>query len=154
MKQHNDIKINSVFFLSLIGLIIFGCNEQAISLEDDLENHKRVMVSITTPHDNSSVGMEEVIRGKLTDPLLHVYVLIHPLKTDLWYFQNLPSIDITNNTFRCYCYFGNTTEGIGQPFEIIAIATKRNKRYPAGKTIRQLPSKAYRSPIVQVKRDH
>jgi hypothetical protein len=66
--------------------LLFTC--LAFSVCDSVEN---VSVTIESPQQGAEVGMAETVKGKVSDPKAEVYVLVHPLLTNLWWVQRHPS---------------------------------------------------------------
>ena len=109
-------------------------------------------LAISKPDNQSTVPMETVVAGSVANPDLAVYVLIHPLKSNLWWVQNIPVVD-ADGSFQCYCYFGTRTQGRGEPFEIVAIAANHGKPFKAGQTFKNIPPAVHRSRLVRVRRE-
>ena len=108
-------------------------------------------LEITSPSDGATVTMTELVRGTVSDPKLNVYVLIHPLTTNLWWVQNIPTVG-PGGKWQSFCYFGTENLGIGEPYEIIAVATSKKKLYKPGDTLEIVPLDLLRSRIVTVRR--
>jgi len=108
-------------------------------------------LKISEPNNGQEVSVREWVRGKLSDTSYEVYILIHPMATVSWWVQPLPSIN-SDGTWEAYCFFGEETVGIGESFEIIAIATKEKGVLRSGQQlpIDKIPTDAIRSPIVRV----
>jgi len=83
-------------------------------------------VEIMSPEEGASVGHRYTIQGKVSDPSALVYVLIHPLSTNLWYVQNRPAVR-SDGRWSTIIYFGTIDgEGIGDSYEVVALATDEN----------------------------
>ncbi len=109
-----------------------------------------VQVRIEQPQQDSEVGQHEIVRGKVSDTNARVYVLVHPMMTNLWWVQRLPSPPNQDGSWQTLCYFGTETEGKNEYFEVIAIVTHKNLK--EGQILKELPSDAIRSDIIMVKR--
>ena len=112
-----------------------------------------IKMEITDPPDGEKVGMTYIVKGEVSDPTYQVYVLVHPLMTDTWWVQTIPEVS-PDGTWRTRCYFGTETAGIGEPFEIIALAATEKNLLHSGQTIPvgRLPETAIKSRIIQVER--
>ncbi len=114
-------------------------------------------ISITSPTDGSRVCQRTMVRGSVSDFELQVFVLIHPMATDIFWVQPVPNMR-QDGRWDVYSYFGEPSQGIGKPFEIIAIAS-RNKKLFKEKDIllsplSNNPQIIFRSNPVIVTRDH
>lgn len=114
------------------------------------EELNKVQVQIDSPQQNAEVLMEHPVKGKVSNPKVRVYVLVHPLKTNQWWVQRLPSPPNQDGSWRTVCFFGTETQGAGEEFEVLAIAT--NDSLSEGTTLKELPQCGARSDIVTVKR--
>ncbi len=63
---------------------------------------------------------------------LHLYVLLHPLPTDTWYVQRLPTV--LDRHWQAIVFFGTEEVGIGDEYELCAIITDKILR--EGQTLR------------------
>ena len=88
-------------------------------------------ININSPADGSHVCMRTIVRGCVSDPSLQVFVLIHPMATNKFWVQPIPNMG-TDGSWEAYCYFGESNQGIGEPFEIIAVASKNKKLFKEG----------------------
>jgi len=113
----------------------------------------QVQIQIESPQQNAEVTLTEIVKGKVSDPKMPIYVLVHPMSTNLWWVQNLPAPPNQDGSWQTLCYFGTENEGIGEYFEVVAIATGRtSRRLRAGQTLEELPKDVTRSDIVTVRR--
>ena len=149
-----------VIILLLVGLITFSCSsedgkfsEQRQGITGPLENSRQDAdkLEITSPTDGATVTTRELVGGTVSDSKLNVYVLIHPLTTNLWWVQNMPTVG-PDGKWQSFCYFGTENLGIGEPYEIIAVATSKKKLYQPGDTLEIVPLDLLRSRIVTVRR--
>ena len=106
-------------------------------------------INIISPVGESRVCWRTMVRGTISNPNLQVFVLIHPMATDKFWIQPIPTVS-SNGKWEAYCYFGEPNIGIGEPFEIIAIASKNKKLFKEGST---LPSPMPDNPQILIRSD-
>lgn len=111
---------------------------------------EKVQIQIESPKQNGEVAMRDMVRGKISDPKVPVYVLVHPLKGNQWWVQPLPSPANQDGSWRTSCFFGAEIQGIGEEFEVLALAT--TEKLKEGQIFKELPKCGARSDIVTVKR--
>ena len=111
---------------------------------------EKVQIQIESPKQNAEVAMEDTVRGKVSDSRVPVYVLVHPLKTNQWWVQRMPSPANQDGSWRTTCFFGTETQGAGEEFEVLALAT--TEKLKEGQVLKELPKCGARSDIVTVKR--
>ena len=106
-------------------------------------------IEITSPSDGGTVCREGRVEGTTSVSGQPVYVLVHPIKTDTWWVQNTSAPLME---WRTTAYFGTTSKGVGEDFEILAMAACG--RYEAGHRLHagELPKDAVFSNIVTVTR--
>ena len=97
------------------------------------------------------VGSKPMVWGTINDTSLHVFVLVKPSLGSSWWVQKRV-ISLSNQKWRGIVRLGNETEGIGEFFEIVALASRDSDLYEEGKDIDSLPDNALRSDIVVVSR--
>jgi len=111
-------------------------------------------IIIISPTDGSHVCMQAMVRGTISDSNLQVFVLIHPMATDRFWVQPLPE---RGSNWHTYCFFGEPNRGIGEPFEIIAVASRNRNLFRRGDTLPSpLPDNPHiliRSSPIRVTRD-
>lgn len=129
----------AVIIVLLIAFVASACQEG-----------RRVTISLMSPAQNAEVGLSEIVKGKASDPSARIYVIVHPLLTNLWWVQRIPSPPNADGSFQTLCYFGTETKGVGESFEIAAIVT--NKTYVEGQILKELSKNAGMSDIVTVRR--
>jgi hypothetical protein len=131
--------------LCVVGVNTFKCSA--------LDTETKAKIVITKPQNDSEIGHEEIVRGKVSNfSSGNVYVLVHPLKTNLCWVQRPPvSID-EDGSWQTLCYFGDDTRGIGEYFEIIAVITQKLLKEGETFDITKLPQDAVKSPVITVKR--
>jgi len=104
-------------------------------------------ISITSPAEESHVCMRTIVRGCISDSSLQVFVLIHPMATAKFWVQPIQNMG-TDGSWEAYCYFGESNQGIGEPFEIIAVASRNRNLFREGDT---LPSPLQDNPQILLK---
>jgi hypothetical protein len=109
-------------------------------------------VEIQSPKKDEEVGVETMVTGKVSDPSSRVYVLIRPLRRREWWVQRMPAPPSREGEWETYCYFGTDTEGGGEPYEIIAIASKARLDLKEGQKLDDVPDQGVHSDIVRVRR--
>jgi len=110
----------------------------------------KVQIQIESPKQNAEVAMQDTVRGKVSEPRVPTYVLIHPLATNQWFVQRKPSPANQDGTWRTTCFFGTETQGINEEFEVLALAT--TEKLKEGQVLKEVPKCGARSDIVTVKR--
>ncbi|TSA12601.1 MAG: hypothetical protein D4R73_02155 [Deltaproteobacteria bacterium] len=144
----------------VFGLITLRCSSeeressrQQQEIAGTLKNSEQdaPKLEIISPNEGATVAMTELVRGTVSTPKLNVYVLIHPLTTNLWWVQNIPTVG-PDGKWQSFCYFGAEKLGIGEPYEIIAVATSKKGVYKPGDTLEIVPSDLLRSRIITVRR--
>ena len=101
------------------------------------------------------VRLTAAVTGKFSgDAQRNVYVLVNPLSNpdtrNVWWVQR--SVRRDGEGFRAPCQFGEGTQGQGEYFAILAIATDR--RYNEGDELRGLPAELQCSRVKIVKRPY
>jgi hypothetical protein len=109
-----------------------------------------VQIAIDSPREGAEVHREEVVTGHVSDPKLNVYVLVRPERADLWWVQPPPAPPSQKGNWKTKCYFGKGTVGVGENFEIIAIATE--EKHEADEQLPDLPVHVAHSDTVTVHR--
>lgn len=89
-------------------------------------------IRIINPADGNHVCMETLVRGSVSDPNLQVFVLIHPMSTGSFWVQQLPE---RGTNWHILGRFGEPNVGIGNHFEIIAIASSNRTLFNEGQTL-------------------
>lgn len=98
---------------------------------------EKIKIGINNPPDDAEVGHTAIVKGDVSDPGLNIYVFVHPLLTDLWWCQRRPSPSGSNGLWRTLCYFGTETKGIGEYFDVVAVAACGSKLWKQGQVIKQ-----------------
>ena len=85
-----------------------------------------IEVKIEEPRDSAIIHDDRyLIRGKVSDINAQVHVLIRPFQPNDYWVQDPPTIDSDGN-WQVSAHFGESVNGIGDKYEIIAIATHEN----------------------------
>jgi len=88
-------------------------------------NIKPIQVVIAKPSNGENVTMRYLVQGTVSDPNSKVHVIIHPLTVPKMWVQNPPIVGI-DGSWQTDVYFGTDTLGIGDKYEVIALATNEN----------------------------
>lgn len=120
---------------------------------------KPVQVVITKPINDENVTRRYVVQGTVSDPNCKVHVIVHPLTVPKMWVQNSPIIGI-DGSWKTEVYFGTETLGIGDKYEVIALATNENflvtlatgNFLREGRVLESLPRNTNRSNVVTVTR--
>lgn len=88
-------------------------------------NIKPIQVVIIKPLNGENVTMRYLVQGTVNDPNSKVHVIIHPLSVPKIWVQNPPIVG-TDGSWQTDVYFGTETLGIGDKYEVIALATNEN----------------------------
>lgn len=108
----------------LLGLII-----------SNLKIHgEELKLNIAEPKDDAHVGWKAIVKGTISNPELQVFVAVHPMATDKFWIQPIPNIS-ADGQWKAYCYFGEPSIGIGEPFEIIVVASKNKDLFKEGHSL-------------------
>lgn len=91
-----------------------------------------LQLTITGPQNKAQVCQRTIVEGKISNPKLQVFVAIHPMATNKFFIQPLPTIS-SDGRWTSYCYFGEPGMGVGEPFEIIAVAAEDKNLFREGK---------------------
>jgi len=118
-----------------------------------------IKVNITEPQDGGNVTMQYLVKGTVSDPNVRVYVIVHPLRVSEMWVQQPPIVDGTGN-WQASANFGTETLGIGERYELIALATNDNflvtwatgNSLSEGQKLTSLPRKSNRSNLATVTR--
>lgn len=120
---------------------------------------KPVEITIADPHNDGAVTMRYLIQGSVSNPHSRVYVMVHPLTVPEMWVQNPPVVG-ADGSWQTYAYFGTTTLGLGDQYEVVAIASDENflvtlatgNYLKEGQIIQNLPRNTNRSEVVTVQR--
>lgn len=145
----------------MVNLLFLGCSRrvpqpesQSESQSESKENASKAaaQIVINSPADNTELkGVEHLVRGKIIDYSKgNVFVLVHPLRTNLFWVQRPPSSINHDGSWQTLFYLGTETQGIGEYFELIAIIT--NETMNEGDTLTSIPTDVIKSPVITVKR--
>lgn len=107
-------------------------------------------LAIEAPISESEVERTAIIRGKVSDRQLRVYVLVRPLASSSgWWVQRAASPTGSDGSWRTLAYFGTENEGINEIFEIVAVAPTSS--LSEGKLLEEVPA-GLRSETLSVRR--
>ena len=82
---------------------------------------QEISISITEPMNDSKVSHREYVKGKVSDPLAIVWIVIHPVETSDFWIQ--PPVTVKNNgDWKVKAYFGRAGKDSSKEFEIRAYA--------------------------------
>ncbi len=155
--------------LSLLMLISCGNGSEKGKPADTMRPEKvipsQLAVTITkidtvtlAPGRTLHVGRQVIVEGTVSDPKAGVCVLVHPLNSDTWWVQNLPSppgkVDDKTWRWRTVVFCGSEELGLNEDFEIVALAETQRSACQVGKTINMIdfPNDVPRSEIITVRR--
>jgi hypothetical protein len=118
-----------------------------------------ITIAIVDPAEGGNVTLQYLVKGTVSDPNARVHVIVHPLKVSEMWVQQSPIID-GNGNWQASCTFGAETLGIGERYEVIALATNENflvswatgNLLGEGDKLISLPRKSNRSNLVTVTR--
>jgi len=132
--------------LGLVGIFV------AVGLISMCLDSQAMEIKITRPENNAELGQQELVQGKVSSVTKsRVYVLVHPIVTNLWWVQNPPSVINADGTWQTLCSFGTENQGKGEYFELVAIVI--NSQLQEGQKMSALPKDVIAiSPVVTVKR--
>lgn len=112
---------------------------QVVLLNDNLNfsvTKKKTTIEILHPKSDSKVKHKELIKGKVSNTKYNIYVFVHPLLTDLFWIQRIPSPPNKTGSWRSIAYFGTEKKGCGEFFEVVAIAAPQKELFKEGKQIK------------------
>jgi hypothetical protein len=121
-KLNRNPKIIFSFFVGLV--IAFGVFWGLQGLQ--FNSAKPVHIYIDTPLQATVQGTQAQIQGTVSPKNSRIYVLVHPIHTNKWWVQAVPSIsdDATESaTWTSIIYLGAENAGQGEYFEVIALAS-------------------------------
>lgn len=91
-------------------------------------------ITIDVPKSEENVKLKTLVKGKVSNKSLKVFVAIHPMATNKFFIQPIPTIS-SDGSWQAFCYFGESKKGIGEPFEIIALSSKDINLLKEGDTL-------------------
>lgn len=120
----------------------------------------RVTVQLMAPSEGSVVARRTPVQGRVAPSVAEIYVLVHPLSSDVWWVQNTPLVG-NDGRWQTEAYFGTDTKGVGELFEVVALATDeaaplrllRGTRLATGQQVRSVSPNFAKSDVVVVRRD-
>jgi len=85
-----------------------------------------IQIKIDAPQEGEKIdGYRYVVKGTVNDPNAGVYVVVRPLEPLDYWVQERPTVDATGN-WQVNAYFGERSAGVGEGYEVIALATREN----------------------------
>jgi len=153
LSRAGIVPILTAFFIGSLVLVVIAWSLLASSAVTPIK------VNITDPQDGASVTMQYLVKGTVSDPDAKVYVIVHPLRVSEMWVQQLPIVGGEGN-WQASVYFGTETLGIGERYELIALATNDNflitwatgNALGEGQKLTSLPRKSNRSNLITVTR--
>lgn len=112
---------------------------------------KETRIEITAPINGQNVTQIYLVKGKVSSPELKFYVLVHPLSTRTWWVQSYPNVQ-EDGQWETGCCFGTDVLGIGDSYEIWAIATKEKLYVGQQLNVDEIPEIIVESNVVRVTR--
>jgi hypothetical protein len=77
---------------------------------------------VSEPKEGAEVGQRAMVKGKSVPVPEVVYVLVHPQSANTWWVQEFPLVQKDGN-WSVNAYLGTESLGIGESFDIVALAT-------------------------------
>ncbi len=111
------------------------------------------MISIYDPQEGKEVDARNWVRGRVSDPVYEVYVLVHPLQADSWWVQPVPKV-APDGSWESFCFFGEGLVGSGESFEILAIASPTRGLLRRGQQLQlgEVTADVAKSTVIRVRR--
>jgi len=123
--QHKFFDCQNLFVLgaicisSIILAIFFWASLRSIKVSP-------IHLTIDEPKDASEIEeYRYLVKGTVSDVNSKVYVVVRPFETLDYWVQEPPTVDAYGN-WQVYAYFGEKGIGIGDKYEVIALATDEN----------------------------
>lgn len=116
----SDVRIRqpTTVLMALLFVLIFSHAEA-----------QRSSVEIREPKSQAKVCQQQAVRGSVSSRDLQVYVLVHPVATANYWVQALPE---PAENWQIYAYFGEPSKGLGESFEILAVASPKKALFKRG----------------------
>jgi hypothetical protein len=134
--------------LLFLAVSFVACDDKSGDIRADTPANLKV--TIDEPKPNASAALTDLVKGRVSDPKSPVYVLVHPLNMREWWVQRVPSPPNPEGNWQAQIYLGTDRDGIGEEFEIVAVAG--NRKLSEGERLSTLPSDLARSDVVLVRR--
>jgi hypothetical protein len=154
IDRQNLVLLSVICLVSMVIAVVFWASLVSVKV-------KPIQLAIAAPQDGLKIdGYRYLVKGAASDSNARVYVLVRPLETLDYWVQEQPTIDATGN-WQVNAYLGEKKTGIGQDYEIMALATNENwlvtlmtgNLLQVGKT-KSIPSNTSRSNLATVTRAH
>lgn len=105
-------------------------------------------LSITTPADGEKVDEFPFVEGTVSDWKAEVWVIVHPMKTsDYWVQRNVTVKE--DGKWRVQVNIGKGSVGVGESFEIMAVANPKNSLKEGNKLPRWAEAQ-WKSQVIRV----
>lgn len=140
--------VNAKTLAIFLMLLTLPLSSTVFSQAEDEERQLR----ITAPADRAKVPERPVIRGKVLDPEIEVWLVVHPTEISEYFVQ--PRITVRENgDWRVRPYIGRSgTVDVGKEFEIMAVGNPEEK-LREGKVLSNWPTAQCRSQVIEVIRE-
>ena len=109
------------------------------------------MLRITAPPDKSQVLERPFVEGRVADPNVRVWVIVHPMEVGDYWVQ--PSVTIKEDgAWKVKIYIGRPGNiDVGKQFEIMAVANPKVE-LKEGKVLKGWPEAQWKSQVIEVTR--
>jgi hypothetical protein len=115
----------------------------------ELEGPKEFL-RITAPPDKAQIIERPFVEGTVADSRAKVWVIVHPMAVSDYWVQ--PSVNVRENgTWKVQVYIGKGPIGIGEQFEIMAVANPKVE-LEEGNVLGGWPEAQWRSQVIEVTR--
>ncbi|MEW6607349.1 MAG: hypothetical protein AB1414_07835 [bacterium] len=131
--------------------VILKNDNVQFTVQEMPEQTEKLHIEITDPHNGQNVTHIYTVKGKVSHHELKFYVLVHPLSTRAWWVQSFPDVQ-DDGTWKSGCCFGTDVLGIGDSYEIWAIATKEKLYVGQQIDVDEVPEITVGSNVVRVTR--
>jgi hypothetical protein len=102
--------------------------------QDSAQPEQSGEIAMTTPRDGSQVGVTAPVRGRLIGSATEPAVFVHPTIVPLWWRAN--EVSRNGATWQGTAQFGTIDgEGVGEDFEVIAVALPPDVKIAAGEAV-------------------
>jgi len=90
------------------------------------DSQHQLQIKIMEPKDKTDVVERPTIHGTVSDTQAKVWLIVHPLKGSTYWVQPAISVD-AKGKWQAMPYIGSGVQGVGEQFEIIAIANPKKE---------------------------
>lgn len=80
-------------------------------------------------------GWKATVQGTISYREYQVFVLVHPLLSDMWTVQSTVARPSKTGTWRTTCFFGTERKGQDEDYEVIAVAYLKRDQFRTGQRI-------------------